>query len=83
MSKAAEIAKTMTEKLGAVANVSNWNDKRVYLTPACMTRSFKGESTHQIYIDVATGKLVNQAGKGTCRTEFNAAVRQIVAAVNA
>jgi len=80
--RAEQLLKTISDAVSGVATASNFKDSRIYINPNCASRSYRGESTHQLYVDVATGKLVNQLGKGTCRSEFNAAVRDIVARVS-
>jgi len=79
--KAQKMLASVQPAVQGVATATIWKDSRVYINPVCTDRSFRGEQNHQIYVDVASGKLVNLLGKGTCRSEFNDAIKQIIALV--
>jgi hypothetical protein len=57
-----------------IASAKAWNDSRVYLIVRGNGGNYRGESTAKIYIDLASGQLVEQAGKGTTSREWSANV---------
>lgn len=62
MTIAANIAKI--EALNEVASVNVWKGKRAYINLTACDKSFAGNRSHQFYIDMETGDLVDQMGKG-------------------
>lgn len=59
------------EALDIVSSVNIWNGKRAYINLTAADRSFAGCRTHQLYIDMATGALVDQMGKGMTPRAFD------------
>lgn len=53
--------RNMTE----VASVSIWKGKRAYINLTACDKSFAGNRSHQFYIDMTSGVLVDDMGKGT------------------
>lgn len=51
--------------LDYVSQAKGWNNSRVYLTIRGNGGNYRGEATSKTYIDLNTGKLVEQMGKGT------------------
>lgn len=59
------------EALKEVASVSIWKGKRAYINLTACDKSFAGCRSHQFYIDVASGNLVDHLGKGMTTSEFD------------
>lgn len=79
MAAAQEILDQVSEIIGAAGRPAIWQDRRVYLNLVASQRSFHGDRTRQLYIDLATGKLVNQMGKGFESSGFIAAHKAVAA----
>lgn len=60
-----DAALSFARNCNAVATAKNWQDSRVYLTVKGNGGNYRGEQTAKIYIDLSSGKLVEQMGKGT------------------
>ena len=67
----------------AVASVNVWKGKRAYINLHAMNRGFRGDRSHQFYIDLATGEMIDQRGKGTLSDAFAAATDEVADAVRA
>lgn len=72
-----------TRNLPYVATAKVWNDSRVYLTIRGNGGSYRGEGSAKIYLDLMSGKLVEQAGKGTTSRAWDDNVKALRAAVAA
>lgn len=72
---------TIAKSLPYVARVNVWKNKRAYVELAARNGSYRGCSNHQLYIDMETGELVNQMGRGATPREYDAQVAQFVAAM--
>lgn len=83
MATAQEIMDQVSEIVGNEGRVSIWNGRRVYINLNAAQRSFKGDSSRQLYIDLSTGKLVNQMGKGIESSGFIAAHKAFSAKLQA
>jgi len=76
---------TTAEKIETIRNlaevdfVSIWKGERAYINLKSCDKSFAGNRTHQFYVDIKSGGLVDQMGKGTTSRAFDAQ-RAIVAA---
>ena len=57
-----------------IARANTWNESRVYLTVRGNGGNYRGENTAKIYIDLASGQLVEIDGKGTTSREWDANV---------
>jgi hypothetical protein len=79
MTVEATIAKI--ESLAEVASVNVWNGKRAYINLTAADRSFAGCRSHQLYIDMQTGALVDQMGKGTTPRAFDEQRAIVTAAI--
>ena len=82
MSKAAEVIAKI-EGLDVVESVNVWLGRRAYINLTAFDRSFAGCRNHQLYIDLATGELVDKIGKGTTPSQFDEQRRQVVEAAAA
>lgn len=78
---AMEILVKVETAIGDAGHASIWNDKRVYIKLNAMQRSYRGDSSRQFYIDISTGKLVNQIGKGIESSAFVAAHKDAAAKI--
>ena len=74
-----EAAIKMIQELAEVSSVNVWKGKRAYINLTACDKSFAGNRTHQFYLDMQTGALVDQMGKGTTSRAFDEQ-RKVVAA---
>jgi hypothetical protein len=71
----------MTEA-GIAGYAKDWQGRRVYINLDACDRSFAGDRNYQLYLDIATQKLVSKAGKGTLSRAFSEATRKVEALFN-
>jgi hypothetical protein len=69
------------KKLEEVQHVNIWKDRRAYLNLTACEKRFAGNRTHQLYIDMQTGAVVDQIGKGVTSREFDEQRAIVVAAL--
>ena len=75
-----DAALSFARNCNAVATAKNWQDSRVYLTVKGNGGNYRGEQTAKIYIDLSSGKLVEQIGKGTTSNAWSDNVKVLRAA---
>jgi hypothetical protein len=69
------------QNLEQVLSVNIWKDRRAYLNLKSCEKRFAGNRTHQLYIDMQTGEVIDQMGKGVTSREFDAQRAIVVAAL--
>ena len=75
-----EKTKTIEEIINENKNVaytSRWNT-RLYINLKITDRTFRGESTHQLYYCTLTNKIIEKRGKGTTRGIFDEMVEKVI-----